>query len=196
MPEHLNNINIIWFMKKVGFILLLGILFGKVKAQIYMADSCRISFFSAASIEDIAAVNTISRPIMSAATNEIDVKINNQFFEFKKELMKEHFNEDYMETAKYQYTVFTGKIDQKIDYHTDGVNQVTVTGVMDMHGVKKTITIPGTITVKDGILFLKATFNVKLADYNIKIPNMLGQNIAEQVAVTLTATMKPFNVKN
>ena len=184
-------------MKKIAVILtLLSAFSGTSKAQIYMADSCRVSFFSAATIEDIAAVNTITKPIMSAATNEIDIKINNQFFIFKKELMQEHFNEDYMETAKYPYTVFTGKVDQKVDYHSDGTNQVTVTGTMDMHGVKKNITIPGTITVKGGILFLKATFNLKLADYNVKIPNMLGQNIAEQVAVTLTATMKPFNVKN
>ena len=179
-------------------IFLTGLLFAflaNANAQIYMADSCRVTFFSAATIEDIAAVNTIAKPIMSASTNEIDVKINNQFFMFKKELMKEHFNEEYMETAKYQYTTFTGKVNETVDYHQDGTNQVTVTGTMDMHGVKKTITIPGTITVKKGLLFLKSTFSVKLADYNIKIPSVVGSDIAEDIAITLTATMKPFNAK-
>jgi len=183
-------------MKKTIFLFILVATFGiKTNAQIYMADSCRVSFFSAATIEDIAAVNTISKPIMSATTNEIDIKINNQFFKFKKELMEEHFNEEYMETSKYQYTTFTGKVNETVDYHSDGVNKVTVTGTMDMHGVKKTITIPGTITVNKGILYLKSNFDVKLSDYNIKIPSVLGSNIAENVAVTLTATMKPFNAK-
>ena len=184
-------------MKKfTGLLFICLTVAGISNAQIYMADSCRVGFFSAATIEDIAGVNTASKPIMSAATNEVDVKINNQLFKFKKELMQEHFNEEYMETAKYQYTTFTGKINEAIDYHKDGANQVTVTGTLDMHGVKKTITVPGTITVQNGVLFLKATFNAKLADYNIKVPSVLGSNIAEQVAISLSATMKPFNTKN
>ena len=182
-------------MKKLGTLLFLVTLVINTKAQIYMADSCRVSFFSAATIEDIAAVNTISKPIMSTATGEVDIKLNNQGFKFKKPLMEEHFNEEYMETAKYPYSTFTGKIDQKVDYTKDGASQVTVTGTMDMHGVKKSITIPGTITVQGGIVFLKSTFNIKLADYNVKIPSVLGSNIAEQVAVTLTATMKQFGGK-
>jgi polyisoprenoid-binding protein YceI len=183
-------------MKKFILLTVLSVAFvAKSNSQIYLADSCRVGFFSAATIEDIAATNSISKPIMNSATGEIDVKINNQFFKFKKELMEEHFNEEYMETAKYQYTTFTGKVNEKVDYHKDGVNQVTVTGTMDMHGIQKTITIPGTITVKNGLLFLKSSFDIKLADYNIKIPSVVGSNIAEKVAVTLTATMKPFTGK-
>jgi polyisoprenoid-binding protein YceI len=183
-------------MKKItGILLLVFAFFGKGNAQIYMADSCRVGFFSAATIEDIAAVNTISKPIMNTASGEIDIKINNQFFKFKKQLMEEHFNEEYMETAKYQYTVFTGKVNEKVDYTKDGSNQVTVTGTMDLHGVKKSVTIPGSITIQNGLIFLKANFPVKLADYNVKIPSVLGSNIAEQVAITVTATMKPFGTK-
>ncbi len=183
-------------MKKiVALIFVCCALYGVSKAQIYMADSCRVGFFSAATIEDIAATNTIAKPIMSTATGEIDIKINNQFFKFKKELMEEHFNEEYMETAKYQYTTFSGKVNEKVDYTKDGANNVTVTGTMDMHGVKKDITIPGTVTVQGNIIFLKANFNVKLSDYNVKVPSVLGNNIAEQVAITLTATMKPYGKK-
>jgi polyisoprenoid-binding protein YceI len=183
-------------MKKIAGIVLILLTFAlKGNAQIYMADSCRAVFFSAATIEDITAANTISKPIMNTSTGELDVKLNNQFFKFKKELMEEHFNEDYMETKKFQYTTFTGKINETVDYKKDGVNQVTVTGTMDMHGVKKTITVPGTITVQNGILFLKAVFNVKPGDYSIKIPSMLGNNIAESLAITFTATMKPFGAK-
>jgi len=180
-------------MKKIaGILLLLAALSIKGNAQIYMADSCRVVFFSAATIEDITATNTISKPIMNTSTGEIAIKINNQFFKFKKELMEEHFNEDYMETKKFQYTTFTGKVNEKVDYTKDGSTNVTVTGTMDMHGVKKDLTIPGTITVQNGKLFLKSVFNVKPADYSIKVPSLLGNNIAEQLQVTFTATMRPF----
>jgi hypothetical protein len=163
--------------------------------QIYMADSARISFFSKTNAEDIDAANTLCKPIMSISTGEFDVSLNNTSFDFPKPLMKEHFNEDYMESAKYPKTVFTGKINGTVDYLTDGTYNVTVTGTMDMHGVKKTITVPGTITVKGSALFIYAKFNIKIADYNIKLPSFLSMNVADNVDVTVKATMKPYNTK-
>ena len=167
-------------------------MFGYGFGQIYMADSARISFFSKTSAEDIDAANTICKPIMSVATGEFDVSLINTSFDFPKPLMKEHFNEDYMESAKFPKTVFTGKITGSVDYLEDGTYNVSVTGTMDMHGVKKQITVPGTITVKNGILFIYAKFNIKIADYNIKLPSFLSMNVADNVDVTVKATMKPY----
>lgn len=183
-------------MKKLAIILITVCAFlTKAEGQIYMADSCRVTFFSAATIEDIKAANTTSKPVMSTATGDIQISISNEQFIFRKKLMQEHFNEDYMESNKYPNTIFKGKVNEKVDYTKDGLNNVTVTGIMDMHGVQKTITIPGTLTVKNGIIFLAAKFDVKPADYNIKVPMVIGSNIAEKIAVSLTATMKPYNVK-
>ncbi len=169
-----------------------AIFFSKSFGQIYMADSARVSFFSKTSAEDIDAANTVCKPIMSISTNEFDVSLINTSFDFPKPLMKEHFNEDYMESSKFPKTVFTGKINGTVDYTEDGTYNVTVTGTMDMHGVKKQITVPGTITVKGNVLFVYAKFNVKIADYNIKLPSFLSMNVADNVDVTVKATMKPY----
>ncbi len=184
-------------MKKIvtTLVCLAGLFFSKGNAQIYLADSARISFFSKTSAEDIDAVNKICKPIMSTSTGEFDVSLINTSFEFKKDLMKEHFNEDYMESAKFPKTTFKGKINGTVDYLEDGVYNVTVTGTMDMHGVQKQITIPGTITVKGGVLFVYAKFNVKIADYNVKLPSFLSMNVADNVDVTVKATMKPYSTK-
>jgi polyisoprenoid-binding protein YceI len=183
-------------VKKLAVFLIASIGFlAKTQGQIFVADSCSVSFFSATSIEDIAAVNTICKPIMSTDNGEIDISIPNIDFQFKKKLMEEHFNEDYMESDKYPNTVFRGNVNEKIDYTKDGANNVTVTGKMNMHGVIKTITIPGTLTIKGGIIYLTAKFDLKMADYNIKVPSVLGSNVAEQVAITFRATMKPYKAK-
>lgn len=182
-------------MKKIiGLLVLVSGLWLKTNAQIYMADSSSISFFSATKAENIDAVTKTAKPVMST-DGEFDVVVLNTSFEFKKELMKEHFNEDYMESAKFPKTVFTGKITGTVDYFSDGTYNVTVNGTMDMHGVKKQVSIPGTITVKGGTLFVYAKFNVKLADYQIKLPSFLSINVADNVDVTVKATMKPYNVK-
>ncbi len=183
-------------MKKLAVFLIASIGFlAKSQAQIFVADSCSVSFFSATSIEDIAAVNTICKPIMSTDNGEIDISIPNVDFEFKKKLMQEHFNEDYMESDKYPNTIFRGNVNEKINYTKDGTNNVTVTGKMNMHGVVKTITIPGTVTVQGNSIKLTAKFDLKMADYNIKVPSILGSNVAEQVAITFRASMKPYKAK-
>lgn len=183
-------------MKKLTIFLIASLLFlAKGKAQIYLADSCKVTFFSAATIEDITAVNTSSKPVMSTATGEIQISLTINQFIFAKKLMQEHFNEDYMESDKYPHAVFKGKVNEKVDYKKDGVNNVTVAGEMDMHGVKKNITIPGTITIKNGIIFLAAKFDVKPSDYNIKVPSVIGSDVAKQIAVSLTAGMKPYKTK-
>jgi polyisoprenoid-binding protein YceI len=184
-------------MKKIILFLicLSGLSVLKATGQIYLGDTGSVSFFSSTKAEDIDAVNKTAKPVMSIETGEFDIALINTSFDFKKDLMKEHFNEDYMESDKYPKTTFTGKINGTIDYMEDGVHQVTVTGTMDMHGVKKQISVPGTITVKGGILYVYAKFNIKIADYNIKLPSVLSINVADNVDVTVNYSLKPYKVK-
>ena len=53
------------------------------------------------------------------------------------------------------------------------------------------VEIPGTIEKQGDKLVMKSKFIVKLADYKIAIPQLLWQNIAEQVEVTADFTFKP-----
>lgn len=165
---------------------------GECFGQLYVADSASISFFSKTKAENIDAVNKLSKPILNTATGEFNVSLMNTSFDFPKKLMKSHFNESYMESDDYPKTVFSGKVNDTVNYSVDGIYKVTVTGTMDMHGVKKVITVPGTITVKGGVLFIYAKFNVKITDFNIKQPSFLGIDVADSVDVTVVATMKPY----
>src|ERR1051326_6421861 len=86
------------------------------QAQIYMGKTSEITFFSDGPIEDITAKNTTAKPILNTSTNDIAVKITIKGFKFEKALMEEHFNEKYMESDKYPYATFAGKIKDTIDY--------------------------------------------------------------------------------
>ncbi len=180
-------------MKKTSLTLfIIAFAFNVTKAQIYMAKECTISFFSATSMEDIDAKNTAAKPVLNAATGDIQVKISHRAFKFKDGLMEEHFNENFVETQKYPNAIFKGKINEKVDYTKNGENKVTVTGEMDLHNVKKTITIDGKVTIKDGVVSIYSKFNIKLSDYNIKDPSLIGKSIAEAIDVTITSTLEPY----
>jgi len=57
--------------------------------------------------------------------------------------------------------------------------------------VTKDVEIPGTIEKQGDKLIFKSVFITKLVDYKIEIPQLLWQNIAEQVEVTVDFTFKP-----
>lgn len=167
----------------------------KSSAQIFISKQCEISFFSATPIEDIEALNANAVPVLNTATNEIAIKVPITSFIFRSQLMQDHFNENYMESEKYPFAIFKGKINEKIDFTKKLCYPVTVTGNFNMHGVEKCIVISGTVTPEDGKLIIAAKFKVKLSDYNIKIPKVVMQNIAEEVDVKINSSLEPY-VKN
>ncbi|HMG92985.1 MAG TPA: YceI family protein [Chryseolinea sp.] len=159
-------------------------------AQKYVTEKTFVSFFSDAAIEDITAENKTASGIFNSATNDIAFSIPIKDFEFAKSLMKEHFNEKYMDTEKYPKSTFRGKI-SGFDIKGGGVQNVKATGQLTIHGQTRDIDLPGTIEKQGDKLIMKSKFIVKLEDYKVKIPQLMWQNIAEQVEVTVDFTFSP-----
>ena len=55
---------------------------------------------------------------------------------FKKALMQEHFNENYVESHKYPKAKFKGVI-LNYDQLIEGINEVEIEGVLTIHGIDK-----------------------------------------------------------
>ena len=176
-------------MKKVLFLSLI-ILSGTAHAQKYIAEKSFVSFFSDALLEDIKADNKKATSIINAETGDIAFSIPIKEFKFAKSLMQEHFNEKYMESETYPKATFQGKL-SGFDLKAGGVQTVKATGKLTIHGVTKDVEIPGTIEVKENKLYAKSKFMVKVADYKVEIPQLVFQNIAEEVEVTVDFTYKP-----
>ena len=181
-------------------ILTFGLLFSiavSVNAQIYKSKDkgVVVSFFSTTPIEDIDAKNNACSSFLNSTTDTIVFKIPNNAFVFPKSLMQEHFNENYMETPKYPYATFKGKINEDVDYTKEGTYKVTCTGMLKMHGVEQLRTIEGTVTVKGEELTILSNFNVKLADHKIDVPKLVTEKIAESILVKVNAQYTPYKKK-
>jgi hypothetical protein len=179
-------------MKKLILSSIAVILCANVFAQIYIAKTCVISFLSKTPVEDIAGVNSQTKPLLNTATGDIQMKIAMTGFIFEKPLMQEHFNENYVESEKFPVAIFKGKINEKVDYTKDGEYKVTVTGKLNLHGVEKDRTIDGVVSIKGGVISLSSNFKIKFADHNIIIPGLYSGIIPEDTDVKLDATMEPF----
>lgn len=174
-------------MKKVA--LSLGIIFTTLtlSAQKVFTKNGNISFFSSTSMEDIKADNNQVMSVLNTQSGELQFSLLVKGFHFQKALMEEHFNENYMESNKYPKAMFKGHVADmsKIDLSKDGSYPVNVSGDMTIHGVTKKVSAPGTITVSGGKIAATSKFPIRIADYNISVPKIVKNNIAESVDVTV-----------
>ena len=157
-------------------------------AQKVYTKNGSVSFFSKASIENISAENNQVMSVLTIPTGELQFSVFINAFHFKKSLMEEHFNEDYMESNKYPKAIFKGKINDpsKVNFTTDGNYTVEVSGDLTMHGVTNKVTATGTISIKSGVATASSDFKIKLADYKISIPSIVKDNIAPVVDVKIS----------
>ena len=172
-------------MKKIYpfLILLLGLLRGD---SIYFTRSGVVSFFSSTPIEDIKAINKQVTCVLDTESGKTSFRIPIRGFVFPNALMQEHFNENYMETEKYPNASFNGII---VDWNQNKISEkarsVVISGEMIIHGVTKKIREFGNIYTRNDKIFGDATFIITLSEYDVKIPKLLRENIAEKVEVNI-----------
>ena len=179
-------------MKYICIILLSLLNITKAGQDLYTCKNAHITLFSKALIEDIKATTTAGVSVYNATTGELDFSVPISTFQFEKAFMQQHFNSDYMESDKYPRAIFKGKIQEYIDVAREGTYPVNVTGDLTVHGVTQKRTIPGSVTIKNGIISMASEFMVKCADHNIDIPQILFYHIAESIKITLSATYNPY----
>lgn len=183
-------------MKKLLLLSVLTVSFaGSSFAQKYLSKTAQVSFFSKAALENIEAHNHQGTTVIDIEKNEMAFTVLMKSFEFDKALMQEHFNEKYVESAKYPKATFKGKFTPKDGFSPDrdGVYPVTVEGTMEIKGKTNPVTADGRFVVKDGKLRGTSEFFIVLADYDIKIPGAVKDNIAEKVHVTVKADYDAYN---
>ena len=174
-------------MKIIYFLISLAFLTLQLTAQKVYTKNGNISFFSKTSLENISADNNQVTAILNQQTGELQFSVLIKAFHFKKALMEEHFNENYMESDKYPKAIFKGTIADmsKVNFAKDGSYPVSVTGDLSIHGVSNKVTVPGSITVKSGIPSSTSSFSIRPADYRISIPKLVKDNIAETINITV-----------
>ncbi len=159
--------------------------------QVFMTLNGQTNFFSETPLENIIAENKTTLVALNTTTKEVAVRIQNVAFKFQNKLMEEHFNENYMESEKYPLSIFKGKIIENIDLQKQGTYQVSVKGILDMHGVKQERIIKAQIIVGSESINVTSDFNIKLVDHKVDIPKLVFEKIAESIAIKNKFTLTP-----
>src|SRR5215472_3726173 len=78
------------------------------QSQLYSTRTGFIGFYSKTALEDIRAENNQVYAIIDAAKKNLAFSCLIKGFIFQKELMQEHFNENYVESDQYPKASFSG----------------------------------------------------------------------------------------
>ena len=176
----------------IGIFLLVGSV-STIEAQKYFTRQAQISFFSDTPMEKIEAKNGTGTCVVDFEEQRMEFAVLIKAFQFKKALMQEHFNENYMESHKFPKSTFKGKIVEPEDFEIkEGKQDVKVNGTLTIHGVEKEVTAPGTIEITGNDVNLSSVFTVAVADFDISIPGVVRDNIAKEVDITVDAKLEPL----
>lgn len=156
-----------------------------------IARQGQVSFFSYTSVENIKAENNQVLSIIDLKEGSIAVSMLMNTFVFEKALMKEHFNESYIESDIYPKATFEGNI-LEFDQELQGEQTYMIEGVFNMHGVANKLTIKAKIEIMEGKYILTGDFETFVRDYKINIPPLLAGNIAERISVNFRFEYEPY----
>jgi polyisoprenoid-binding protein YceI len=157
----------------------------------YLTKNGAITFYSKMPLEDIKADNNQVLSIIDASSGKMAISILMKSFMFKKALMQEHFNENYVESDKFPKATFKGSI-LNFDTFNEIASKAKVKGILTIHGISKEMMIVASFMKTKETILVDGDFIVALDEFNIEIPAVVAKNIAKKIKVSFNLNHKPY----
>ncbi len=156
----------------------------------YLTKTGQIEFDASTPLEDIYAINQKVNAILKA-NGEFAALLLVKEFDFKRKLMQEHFNENYIESHKYPKAYFTGSI---VDFNPGNlsgeIKKYSIKGSLTIHGVTNPIESEAELRQDGTTIYFNMMFMVKTEEYKIKVPKILFKKVAQEVRVRVSAQLQ------
>lgn len=157
----------------------------------YITEDASINFDASTPLEDIVAKNQKVNMILKS-NGELAALLLIKEFQFKRALMQEHFNENYMESDKYPKAYFTGTIENfSGEELTEDFKAFPISGSLTIHGVTKPFTASIQMNRINNTVNLQSDFILYPEEFKIKVPRLLFKKIAREINVSLTSELSP-----
>ncbi len=148
-------------------------------SQQYITRQGTLSFDAGSPLEDITATSNSATAVYDAADGKLGVQVLMTSFQFKRALMQEHFNENYVESEVYPKAVFKGKFD-------DG----RAIGALTIHGVTQDVNVPASLKEESGTAHLLVEFEATIEEFGIDIPGAVANKIDKQAKILVDCKMQ------
>ena len=178
--------------KLILFLAFTLIIFNAGAQGLYITKDAKINFNSSTSLEDIVAESNQATTIIDIEKNVVKFSVLTTSFKFRRALMEEHFNENYMESVKFPKANFTGKVVTSIDWKSEKPVITDIKGTLTMHGVSNEVTLKAQITPGKNKITATAEIKVTPESFGIVIPSAVRDKIAKEVTILIGAGYAPY----
>jgi len=163
-------------------------------AQIFQTESGYVIFLSKAPLSEFNGESNKLNGFINVSKNVLDFYVDLNTVDTGIGLRDKHMRDNYLETDKFPFAEFTGKMRSIPTLVSGEKTPVSAVGKFKIHGVEREIEVKGTLLKNPkGELELDAIFEVLLSDYKIPIPTLVFYELAEKQTVTIKATLKSKN---
>ncbi|MFN0049886.1 MAG: YceI family protein [Cytophagales bacterium] len=161
--------------------------------QTYKSLNGRISFSSQKGMNLLEAFSENLYVKFEPHSQKINLKVQVTSFNFTNcsKLVEKTFNDIYMESHKYHWAKFEGRIIDTLNLKIVGSKNVAVEGILTIHGVQQSKKVNGTMAVNaDNSILLRTKFNVLLSDFQIIVLNEDIDRLANTIEIEVFADVK------
>ncbi len=163
----------------------------KSDAQVYLNTEGYVEFISTAPLLEFKGTSENLAGMLNTETGEVDFYVDLASLDTGNRRRDRDMRQVYLETDKFPFAEFSGKLNAPFDPEADGEQSVTVTGNFEMRDISREMTIAGTVEVLEEGLRVKANWQVKLEDFNIDRPRVVFYELSDVQTINIDITLYP-----
>ena len=154
-------------------------------AQKYYTKTGKIDFEASVEVfEPVIASHDNVTSVLDTSNGQVAILALVKGFRFRNALMEEHFNENYIESDTYPNASFKGTIVDFSIENLENKSSYELYGILTLHGESKKIKTTIILNKVDDVIVLSTDFSVDPNDFDIGIPGVVSNKIAETTHIT------------
>ena len=161
-----------------------------VTAQAWFSDTGHVEFLSNVPLHDFVGEADVLTGRVDLTENTVDFYVDLNTLDTGNGKRDKDMRKT-LETDDYPFAEFFGTLLTQVDPARDGPQSVEVEGDFTIHGITRTIKVPGQITFTEEGMRIEASWTLLLDDYQIRPPRLLFLKVDEEQAITIDILLKP-----
>ena len=157
----------------------------------FLPEKSQVEFISGTQLGDFRG-NThqvsgemVVDPTKDGATVHLTVSVDLRTLTSDNALRDQHMHKDLLEVDRFPRAVFTAGKFRAAPGASKESGDGTLSGVLTLHGIERPVSLPIRFTMNGTTLQGEATLGVRLTDFNMTPPRLLGLKVRDQVTLQI-----------
>ncbi|MCC5936497.1 MAG: YceI family protein [Lunatimonas sp.] len=168
-------------------VVLLSMQYFNANSQVFKTEKGQVEFVSEAPLNKFSGKSSVLKGLIDFDQNLLDFYLDLNTLKTGIGLRDRHMRENYLETDKFPFAEFTGKLEPVPPLEEGKETAVNAIGKFKIHGIERDLRVTGSVLLKNNLLTLKTSFQVRLGDHDIEVPKIVFYELAEEQAVHIDA---------